>query len=731
MVAAITKSTSKKIIKMKKKRTKRPVNALTGIILSIFTENPFKAYNYKQVGHLLGVKDKAGRDMVMKIIESLVKEESLNEIRRGKYMLNPEKLQELTNIKKYIIGKVDMLKTKKAYIIPEDGGDDVYIAPNNLGHALHEDKVKVFLFPKRKGHKTEGQIVEVLERPRDKYVGVLEMSKNFGFVIADNQSMPYDIFVSKNKSNAELDGQKVLVKITDWPEHSNNPFGEIVETLGAPGDNDVEMKSILADYSFPLSFPKNVERDADKIPTTISKAEIAKRKDFRKTWTITIDPYDAKDFDDALSLVKLENGNYEVGIHIADVSHYVIPGTALDNEALLRATSVYLVDRVIPMLPEVLSNQVCSLRPNEEKLTFSAVFKMNNKAEVINSWFGKTIINSDRRFTYEEAQEIIESGQGEYAEEIGILHALASILRQKRFNNGAINFHSEEVKFRLDETGKPIETYIKEQKEANFLVEEFMLLANKKVAEKIGKVDEGKNAKTFVYRIHDEPNPEKLNTFVQFLKKLGYSLNVSSRQTLASSYNNLFEKIHGKGEETMIETIAVRTMAKAEYSTDNIGHYGLAFPFYSHFTSPIRRYPDLMVHRLLEKYLEGGKSANKDVYEEMCKHSSEMERRAAQAERDSVKYKQVEFLLDKIGKVFDGVISGVSKWGIFVQLNISKSEGLIRFNDLKDDYYYLDEDNYRIIGRQSGNIYRLGDKVNVLVKDVDMENRQLDLEIID
>lgn len=716
---------------MKKKRSKRPLNALTGIILSIFTENPFKAYNYKQVGHLIGVKDKAGRDMVMKIIDKLVEEESLNEIRRGKYMLNPEKLQELTNIKKYITGKVDMLKTKKAYIIPDEGGDDIYIATNNLGHALHEDKVKVFLFPKRKGHKNEGQIVEVLERTKDTYVGLLDMSKNFGFVIADNHSMPYDIFVPLNKTNKAVDGQKVLVKITEWPEHSNNPFGEITEILGVPGDNDVEMKSILADYSFPLSFPKNVEKDAEKIPTTISKTEIAKRKDFRNMWTITIDPYDAKDFDDALSLVKLDNGNYEVGIHIADVSHYVVPGTALDNEALLRATSVYLVDRVIPMLPEVLSNHVCSLRPNEEKLTFSAVFKMNNKAEVMDSWFGKTIINSNKRLTYEEAQAIIETGQGEFSEEINILHALATIMRNKRFNNGAINFHSEEVKFKLDEKGKPIETYVKEQKEANFLVEEFMLLANKKVAEKIGKVDEGKTAKTFVYRIHDEPNPEKLNTFVQFLKKLGYGFNVSSRQTLATSYNSLFEKIHGKGEESMIETIAVRTMAKAEYSTDNIGHYGLSFPFYSHFTSPIRRYPDLMVHRLLEKYLEGGKSANKNVYEEMCKHSSDMERKAAHAERDSVKYKQVEFLLDKKGKVFDGVISGVSKWGIFVQLNISKSEGLIRFNDLKDDYYYLDEENYRIIGRQSGNIYQLGDKVNVLVKDVDMEQRQLDLEIVD
>ena len=436
-------------------------------------------------------------------------------------------------------------------------------------------------------------------------------------------------------------------------------------------------------------------------------------------------------FDDAISLKKLDNGNYEIGVHIADVIHYVHPGSDIDNEALKRATSVYLVDRVIPMLPEVLSNNVCSLRPNEDKLTFSAVFEMDSKAEVKKQWFGKTIINSNRRYTYEEAQEIIETNEGDFNDEIQILNAMALILRQKRFNNGAINFQSEEVKFKLDEKGKPIETFIKESKEANHLIEEFMLLANKKVAEHIGLPKGKQEPKTFVYRIHDEPNPEKLSTFVQFLKKLGYTLNISSRKTLASSYNNLFERIKGKGEENMIETIAVRTMAKAEYSTENIGHYGLAFPYYTHFTSPIRRYPDLMVHRLLEKYLHGGKSANQPLYEDMCKHSSEMERRAAQAERDSVKYKQAEFLLDKKGKVFEGLISGVSKWGIFVELVISKSEGLIRFNELKDDYYYLDEDNYRIIGRQTGNTYRLGDKVNVLVKDVDLEQRQLDFVIVD
>ncbi len=715
---------------MSKKNKTYPKNALAGVILSIFAENPFKAYNYKQIGHLIGIKDKAGRDLLHQMLTSLLESNDLQEVKKGKYTLNPERLQALANKKQFVTGKVDLKKTGKAYVISDEGGDDIFIASSNVGHALHEDLVKVFIFPKRKNHKTEGEIVEVLKRTKDTYVGVLEVNKSFGFVLADSHNMPYDIFIQPQYMNKAKNGEKVLVKIVDWPAHANNPFGEIIEVLGMPGDNDVEMKSILADNNFPLSFPKEVENEAARIETTVGTNELKQRKDFRETFTITIDPYDAKDFDDAISLKKLDNDTYEVGVHIADVSHFVQPGGLIDKEAFQRGTSIYLVDRVIPMLPEKLSNNVCSLRPNEEKLTFSAVFTMNQKAEVTNRWFGKTIINSDRRFTYEEAQEIIETGKGEFQNEILVLHSLASILRKKRFNNGSINFHSEEIKFRLDDKGKPIETYVKEQKEANHLVEEFMLLANKHVAEYIGKPEPGKKIKTFVYRVHDEPNPEKLNTFVQFLKKLGYSLNVSSRESLATSYNNLFEKIHGRGEETMIETIAVRTMAKAEYSTENIGHYGLAFPFYSHFTSPIRRYPDLMVHRLLQRYLEGGSSANKEVYEEMCKHSSEMERKAVQAERDSIKYKQVEFMLDKQGKVFDGNISGVSKWGIFVELAVSKSEGLIRFDDLDDDYYYLDEDNYRIIGRRGGKIYRLGDEVKVLVKNVNLEQRKLDFQLI-
>jgi ribonuclease R len=718
-------------MRKKHKKTQRPKSALAGVILSTFSENPFRAFNYKQISKHLGLRDQASRDLVFNILEELKLAGELLEEKPGKYKLNAASQTEIANIKKYVTGTVDLKKTGKAYISNDDGGDDIFIAANNVHHALHGDKVKVFIFPRRKGHKKEGQIVEILERKKNNFVGVLELSKNFGFVIPDSDNMPYDIFIPKSQVKGAENGLKVIAKVTEWPEHSNNPFGEIVDVLGKPGDNDVEMQSILAEYNFPLSFPKNVEKEAENIDIRISQSEIKKRKDFRNTWTITIDPFDAKDFDDALSLKKLKDGLWEVGIHIADVSHYVQPKSSIDKEAYSRATSIYLVDRVIPMLPEVLSNNVCSLRPNEDKLTFSAVFKMNDRAEVLEQWFGKTIINSDRRFNYGEVQQVIETEEGEFSKDILQLHLLASVLRKERFANGSINFNSEEIKFRLDENGKPIETFVKEQKESNHLVEEFMLLANKKVAELIGKPKDGKTPKTFVYRIHDEPNPEKLNTFVQFLGKLGLRLNVGSHKQLASSYNELFTKIKGRGEEHMIESIAIRTMAKAIYSTDNIGHYGLAFQYYTHFTSPIRRYPDLMVHRLLELYPNGGNSVKKDSLEDKCQHSSDMEKLASEAERASIKYKQIEYMTDKVGQVLDGSISGVSKWGIFVEIDESKSEGLIRFNELKDDYYYLDEDNYRIIGKSHGNIYRLGDKVRVLVKKVDLGNRQMDLQLMD
>lgn len=707
-------------------------NTLAATILSIFGSSPFKPLNYKQISKSLSMKDKAGKDLIHNILIELAKEGKLIEEKPFRYTLSPAMIETYGPQKEYLTGRVDMKSTGKAYVTPEKGGEDVFISANDTGQALHQDVVKVYLFPKRKNHKTEGQIVEVLERKKTDYVGVISISKQFGFLVPDSSNMPVEIFVPKEALNKSKNGQKVIVRITEWPEGSKNPFGEVIKVLGMPGDNNVEMQSILAEYNFPLEFPQEVENEVDKIKPEISAEEIAKRRDYRNILTFTVDPADAKDFDDALSLRKLDNGNWEVGVHIADVSHYVREGSPTDAEAQNRGTSIYLVDRTIPMLPERLSNDLCSLRPDEEKLCFSAVFEMNDNAEILNEWIGKTVIKSARRYAYEEVQAIIEGGEGQYKEEVLVLHQLASRLREQRMKAGSINFHSEEVKFILDENGKPIDTYVKVQQESNMLIEDFMLLANRTVAEKIGKPQGRKKVKTFVYRIHDEPNPEKLNTFLQFIGKLGYSMNISSRQRLVKSYNDLFKAVEGKGEKNLVETIAIRTMAKAEYSTQNIGHYGLAFKFYTHFTSPIRRYPDLIAHRLLERYLiENKDSVSADTLEPICKHASEMERRAADMERESIKYKQAEYLSDKVGKVFEGLISGVSKWGIFVELKQSKCEGMVRYNEMPGDYYYLDEDNYRVIGQSHGKIYRLGDPVTVQVKKVDLTRKKLDFVIVE
>ena len=717
----------------KKKRIENKLSTFTSAILGIFVEEPFRPKNYKQVCKIMGIKDQAGKDVVYNILIDLNEKGLLEEARPYSYILSVAGLAQFGPKTQYVEGTVDMKSTGKAYVVLDDeDGEDIFIAYNNTGKALHGDRVKVAMFPKRNNKKPEGEIVEVLQRKHTDFVGLLRITHGYVFVVPDMESIPVDIFVPKGELNGAKNGQKVIVHLVDWPDGSGNPFGEIVRVLGTPGENDVEMESILAAHEYPIDFPEDVEKEAASIPVKIKAEEIRRRRDFRDVFTVTIDPADAKDFDDAISLRKLENGHWEAGVHIADVSHYVTPGSAIDKEALSRGTSVYLVDRTIPMLPEKLCNNVCSLRPDEEKLTFSVVFEMDDEANIYNNWIGKTIIKSCRRYTYEEVQAMIEGGDGDYKEEILTFNKLATKLREKRMESGSINFHTEEVKFVLDENKKPIDTYIREQNESHELIEDFMLLANRTVAETFGGKESKWKNHTFVFRVHDEPNPEKLNKFILLISRLGYSMDISTRSKLVNSYNKLFQDVEGKGEKNLVEQVAVRTMAKAVYTTDNIGHYGLAFDYYTHFTSPIRRYPDLMVHRLIERYLiDGQPSADKKKYEEMCLHSSDMEKQAEEMERQSVKFKQAEYLQDKIGQVFDGLVSGVSKWGVYVELKGNKCEGMVRYEDLPGDYYFLDEDNFRVIGEDTGKVIQLGDEVKVRIKAVDLFKRQMDFVILD
>jgi ribonuclease R len=697
--------------------------SLLKLIDGIFAQNPTKTLNYKQISSELGIKDMGTKQLVVGVLCDLVDLGSLSEVSTGKY-----KSKSKTG---HITGRVDMTARGAAFIVSEEIEEDVFVSQANLNRSLHGDIVKVSLYARKKSKQPEGEVIEIVKRKKTSFVGVIDLSKNYAFLVSSGKQMPYDIFIPLAKLNGAQNGDKAIVQIIEWPKKSKNPVGQVTTVLGKPGDNNTEMHAILAEYDLPHIFPENVNEAAEHISDVITKEEIALRKDFREVPTFTIDPHDAKDFDDALSIRALENGNWEIGVHIADVTHYVRKGSIIEQEAFDRATSVYLVDRVVPMLPERLSNGVCSLRPNEEKLTFSAVFEMNDKADILNTWIGKTVINSNRRFTYEEAQEIIETGKGDFQDEVLELDKLAKILRKRRFKKGAIDFERFEVKFEIDEKGKPTRVYFKESKDSNKLIEEFMLLANRRVAEVIGRVAKGVKAKTFIYRTHDQPNPEKLNTFNQFIQKFGYGIKTSSANAISTSLNTLLHDVKGESIQNLVETLAIRSMAKAEYSTVNIGHYGLHFDYYSHFTSPIRRYPDMMVHRLLEKYFSGAKSVNKDKYEEYCQHCSEMEQKAAQAERASIKYKQVEFMQEHLGQEFIGTISGVTEWGFYVELDENKCEGMVSIRELEDDFYEFDEDNYCIVGRNHRKIYQLGDKVDVLVAKANLVAKQLDFVLAD
>ena len=701
-------------------------NTLVEMLVSLFNHNEGRIISPKEIFRELNLTSTASRTLCVQVLDEMVFDGFIMEPEFRRYVL--------ANNTSMLFGTFSRSKDGYNEFYPEDGSEPVLISERNSAHALTDDLVRVALFASRRGRGREGEVVEIVKRVHDTFVGELHVEKHYAFLITENRIMPNDIFIPKDLLKGGKNGDKAVVKMLEWPLDSKNPVGKVIDILGKSGENDAEMNAILAEYGLPYKYPEAVEEAAAKLPTDITEEEIAQREDFRGITTFTIDPVDAKDFDDALSIRPLGEGLWEVGVHIADVSHYVTEGSIIDKEAFKRATSIYLVDRTIPMLPERLCNFLCSLRPNEEKLSYSVIFTMNDKAEVKKSHIARTIIKSDRRFSYEEVQEIIEKGEGEYYDEIKVLNSLAQKMRGKRFQAGAIDFQQAEVRFRLDDNGKPVSVYFTESNESHQLIEEFMLLANRTVAEKIGrKTATNKNPKVFVYRIHDEPNPEKLSMLSKFVTKLGYKMrSPSGRTTSASALNTLLKEIHGTKEQNVIEQISLRTMQKARYSTENIGHYGLAFPYYSHFTSPIRRYPDLLVHRLLHRYLTlESRTVSKPKYEDLCDHCSAQEQVAANAERASIKYKQVEFMSEHIGEVYDAVISGVTEWGLYAEINVNKCEGMIPMRTLQDDYYEFDDANYCLIGRRTRRKFTIGDPVRIRIVRANLDRKQLDFELVE